>query len=205
MSLFGLRSMWRSPFLPRKTMLDYHDDWNIIAIGALNVAQIAWWAGLASGGTALNVIYYADIAYFITDACWLVFVPSCVPQAVRGSLLVHHFVLCCCAPFAMGRPVLQCHLLRAWAVELHSWAHIGARRLREPVASLCATVNKPLFFVLRLIAFPASWFVYAHQRAQLPAELMAAHTPNIVHIPLSFAHLAMYGLMLNWGKKMFLG
>ena len=182
-----LRS-WSSPFHPRKTTLDAHDDWNIVAIGALNLAHVGWWCGAVSGSTALNVLFVADAAYLMADTCWVLFVPNCVPARV-----------------AAGKPVLMRHLLRTWVVELHSWVHIASRRLRSKrLAQFAAIINKPAFFALRIVTFPLTYLAYVHDRRALSATLLEAHSPLRVHAPLSLTHLAMYGLMLKWGYTLLL-
>ena len=197
-----LRRLWQttpSPFLPRHSLLDYHDDWNLIALGALNAAQVGWWCGLFGSG-ALNALFVADAAYLIADTCWLIFAPSCVPVKARGTLLMHHCLICFVLPVAAGKPVLMRHLLRTWIVELHSWTHIATRRLRSKrLSALAHGVNKPFFFVIRLVAFPITYLSYSRERAALPSELMLAHAPLRVHALLSLAHFSLYGLMLKWG------
>ena len=59
------------------TMMDAHDDWNLLAIGGLNLAHVAWWFGLvATNGPALQFLFYADC-----DTCW--------PTAAGCSLFLH--------------------------------------------------------------------------------------------------------------------
>ena len=195
-----------SPFKPRLSMLDWHDDWNLVALGVLNLAHVGWWCGIVSSSTALSTLFAADACYIIADTCWLLFFPTCVPAKVRGTLLIHHMLICFAIPVAAGKAVLMRHMLRTWMVELHSWTHIAQRRLRsERLCELARAVNKPLFFALRIIAFPLTYFTYAAERAALPPWLLAAHSPPSVHAPLSLAHLGMYGLMLQWGKTLLLG
>jgi hypothetical protein len=181
------------------SMMDLHDDWNLYAIGALNVAHVGWWAGLFVSRTALNCLFFADAAYIVLDMCWLLFVPACVAPRVRPTLLIHHAFVCCCVPVAYGTPVLMKHLLRTWVVELHSWNHIASRRLRPSLAQPLARINSALFVGLRLIVFPLTWFAYAQDRAALPALVRAAQVPLRLHLPLSLTHLMMYGLMVKWG------
>lgn len=198
-----LISNWRSPFLPRKSLIDWHDDWNLVALGALNVAQLSWWCGLVSGPAALNALFVADALYLIADTMWLLFFPDCVPARARPTLLMHHCTICFAIPMAAGRPVLMRHMLRTWIVEVHSWNHIATRRLRsELLASFCRDVNKPLFVAIRLVAFPLTWFSYSSERLALPTALLEAQAPMRVHAPLSLAQLALYGLMLKWGYDM---
>ena len=108
--------------------LDWHDRWNLLAIGGLNVAHCAWWCSLLPEHL-LSALFFADIGYICGDLAWIALVPGCVPAGARPTLLLHHALTCCCAPVAIGRPVLMAHLLRAWVVELHSWNHIAARQL----------------------------------------------------------------------------
>ena len=108
--------------------LDWHDRWNLLAIGGLNVAHCAWWCSLLPEHL-LSALFCADVGYICGDLAWIALVPGCVPPGARPTLLLHHVLTCCCAPVAMGRPVLMAHLLRAWIVELHSWNHIAARQL----------------------------------------------------------------------------
>ena len=198
-----LISDWHSPFLPRKSLLDWHDDWNLVALGALNVAQLSWWCGLVSGPAVLNALFVADALYLIADTMWLLFFPECVPARARPTLLMHHCTICFAIPMAAGRPVLMRHMLRTWIVEVHSWNHIATRRLRsERLASFCRDVNKPLFVAIRLVAFPLTWFSYSSERLALPTALLEAQAPIRVHAPLSLAQLALYGLMLKWGYDM---
>ena len=196
-----------SPFLlPRSSVLDAHDDWNLITIGALNLAHATWWTGLVSGSVALNVLFAADAAYLLADTFWLIFVPSCVPNKVRKTLLVHHMLVCAALPVAAGKPILMQHMLRTWIVELNSWTHIAARRLSSSwLATWARSLNKPLFLSLRIVAFPLTYLVYVRQRAALTPQLLASHAPLRVHGPLSIAHFAMYGLMLKWGYSLLLG
>ena len=112
--------------------LDRHDMWNLLSIGGLNVAHCAWWCSLLPerlNSQALRVLFCADVGYICGDLAWIALVPGCVPPGARPTLLLHHVLTCCCAPVALGRPVLMAHLLRAWIVELHSWNHIAARQL----------------------------------------------------------------------------
>ena len=108
--------------------LDWHDRWNLLAIGGLNVAHCAWWCSLLPEHL-LSALFFADVGYICGDLAWIALVPGCVPAGARPTLLLHHALTCCCAPVAIGRPVLMAHLLRAWVVELHSWNHIAARQL----------------------------------------------------------------------------
>ena len=97
------------------------------------------------------------------------------------------------------------HLLRTWVVELHSWNHIAARRLRSPrLAAIARYVNRPLFFVFRILAFPLTYVAYLQDRAMLPAELLDAQAPLRMHAPLSLTHLGLYALMLKWGYDLLL-
>ena len=66
------------------------------------------------------------------------------------------------------------------------------------------SLNKPAFFALRIVSFPLAYVAYAHDRSALSAELLQAHSPLHVHLPLSLTHLAMYGLMLKWGYSLLL-
>jgi hypothetical protein len=187
--------------------MNAHDDWNLLSLGALNVAHVGWWTGLFASERVLECLFYCDAAYLLMDTCWLVFVPSCVPARSRNNLLVHHAIVCLCLPYAMGKPVLMRHLLRVWMVELHSWNHIAVRRFANAspmIAAIAERVNKPLFFALRLVGFPLSWFVYARERAALSAAVIQAHAPFTLHVPLSLAHFAMYGIMLKWGQGLLL-
>ena len=182
------------------TMLDLHDDWNLYALGILNVCHLPWWFGLYTGSSMTSFLFYADCSYLIADTCWLVFVPSCVPARNRGTLLIHHLLVCSCMPFAHGIPVLMRHLLRTWSVELHSWNHIATRRIQNiRLGKLLGRINKPLFFALRVVIFPLTWMLYAQDRAALPAAALAAAAPTRLHVPLSLAHAGMYALMLKWG------
>jgi len=176
---------------------DRHDAWNLMSLGALNVAHAGWWLGLyPAGPTVISTLFSADLCYILCDLGWLVFSPRCVAPAVWPTLIVHHGIVLCCVPTAWAKPVLMAHLLRTWIVEVHSWVHIAARKLQSP---LLTRVNKPLFAVLRLVGFPLTWVAYARDRAAMPLALQAAHAPLRVHLPLSFAHFAMYGLMCKWG------
>ena len=123
--------------LSRRTAMDWHDDWNLVAIGALNICHVGWWCGLVTGSAIVQWLFFADCAYLLGDTCWLLFVPSCVAPRVRMTLLLHHLTVCACMPIAIGHPVLMRHLLRTWIVELHSWNHIAARRLPS-AASHCS-------------------------------------------------------------------
>ena len=150
------------------TMMDAHDDWNLLAIGGLNLAHVAWWFGLvATNGPALQFLFYADCAYMLADCCWLLFVPSCVMPRVRGTLLVHHLTCIACMPVAAGNYTFMKHLLRTWSVEVHSWNHIASRRFSK--LTFLSYINKPLFVMLRLIGFPLTWFAYARDRVALCA------------------------------------
>eukprot|EP00322_Chrysochromulina_rotalis_P004973 CAMPEP_0115853000 /NCGR_PEP_ID=MMETSP0287-20121206/13282_1 /TAXON_ID=412157 /ORGANISM="Chrysochromulina rotalis, Strain UIO044" /LENGTH=274 /DNA_ID=CAMNT_0003307071 /DNA_START=24 /DNA_END=849 /DNA_ORIENTATION=+ len=197
--------LWRSPLLPSCSLMDKHDDFNLVAIGVLNAAHVAWWFGLLSSNTALVALFAADGAYIVADMCWLAFAPACVPARVRITLLLHHALICAALPVASGKPVLMRHLLRTWVVELNSWTHIAARRLRSPrLALLMQWLNKPLFIALRIVAFPLTYAIYASERAALSPALMQSHSPFHVHAPLSAVHLMMYGLMLKWGYSLLL-
>ena len=185
---------------PKMTMLDLHDDWNLYALGVLNIVHLPWWLGLSTGATMASFLFYGDCCYLLADTCLLIFVPSCVPKRNRTTLLMHHLLVCSCMPVAHGNAVLSHHLLRTWVVELHSWNHIATRRLRSSwLTRLLATINKPLFVALRVIIFPLTYIRYAEERALLPVSALATQIPSRVHIPLSFAHAGMYGLMLKWG------
>ena len=185
-------------------MLDWHDDWNLVAIGALNIGHIAWWLGAVSGGAVLQWLFYADCTYLVLDSCWLLFVPTCVAPRNRGTLLMHHLIVCGCMPIALAHPVLQRHLLRTWVVEVHSWNHIASRRLPPAIAKPLERINKPMFVALRLISYPLTWFAYAKDRAMLPEVVRAALIPGRIHWPLTSMHFLMYGLMLHWGKGLLL-
>ena len=156
-----------SPFKPRVSMLDWHDDWNIYALGALNVAQICLWTGVLPA-SALTIVGMADGVYFAIDSMWLVFAPDCVPQKVRKTLLVHHFAVLCASACGIWRPLCAVHATNAWIVELQSWTHIAARRLNEPLAKYCELLNKPLYVLTRFIIYPLTWFRYNHLRNTLP-------------------------------------
>ena len=174
------------------------DDWNLIAIGCLNLSHIAWWCGLAAtDGPVLALLFYADCAYMLADCCWLVFAPSCVAPRVRGTLLVHHLTCIACMPIAAGNATFMKHLLRTWSVEVHSWNHIASRRFSK--IEFLARINKPLFVALRLIGFPLTWFAYARDRAALLPAVREALLPAALHWPLTLTHIGMYGLMLKWG------
>ena len=180
--------------------MDAHDKWNLVALGALNVAHVGWWCGLLTGPAALHALFLADVAYIALDTCWLIFVPSCVAPRVRGTLIVHHILICTMFPLARNRPLLQRHLLRTWVVELQSWAHIAARHGDESgVGGVARRLNKPAFIALRLIAFPLSWFGYVSDRAALPAAIVAAHAPPRTHLLLGGVHSLFYALMIKWG------
>jgi hypothetical protein len=192
MALSRIRSLVAS-----RTTMDLHDDWNMVALGALNAAHVGWWVGLLTSTAALHVLFFADAAYLLADSCWLLFVPSCVAPRNRATLLVHHLLICGLLPLAAGKPVFMRHLLRTWIVEVHSWNHIAARRLSSQRArTACDRVNKPLFVALRLVAFPLTWVQYAAERGGI--------VPLAVHVPLSCAHALMYGLMLKWGRGILL-
>ena len=65
-------AMLRSMLVPRTSMLDLHDDWNLVAIGALNLAQLSWWCGLLPGGSStVFALFAADAAYLVADTCWV--------------------------------------------------------------------------------------------------------------------------------------
>lgn len=180
------------------TMMDAHDDWNLLAIGGLNLAHVAWWFGLvATNGPALQFLFYADCAYMLADCCWLLFVPSCVMPRVRGTLLVHHITCIACMPVAAGNHTFMKHLLRTWSVEVHSWNHIASRRFSK--LTFLSYINKPLFVMLRLIGFPLTWFAYARDRVALAPAVREAMLPATLHWPLTVTHIGMYGLMLKWG------
>ena len=184
-------------------MMDKHDDFNMLALGSLNLAHIGWWCGAFGSPTTLAFLFYADASYLIADSCWLLFAPSCVPQQSRSTLLAHHLLVCGCLPIAAGRPVLMRHLLRTWIVEVHSWNHIAIRRLvPAKLISWLSWLNKPLFTALRLIAFPLTYFQYAKERAALTEAIRLAHSPLGLHVGLSGAHLMMYGLMVKWGYQL---
>ena len=104
--------------------MDIHDDWNLVAIGALNICHIGWWSGLFVTPAALQWLFYADGAYLLMDTVFLLAVPTCVAPRVRFTLLLHHLTSCICLPIAAGTPLLMRHLLRTWVVEVHSWNHI---------------------------------------------------------------------------------
>lgn len=178
-----------------------HDDWNLWAIGSLNVMHVSFWLGLTSLTPGFVVgLFAADMMYLVADLGWLVLSPKCVPPSVRRTLIIHHGIVILCAPFALGHPVLMRHLLRTWIVELNSWVHIAARRLRSQWArEALQRLNKPMFCTLRLVCFPLTWFAYNRDRASLDPVVRAALLPMAVHLPLSIAHFAMYGLMCRWG------
>ena len=67
-----------------------------------------------------------------------------------------------------------------------------------------AALNKPMFVALRLLAFPATWFMYNQERAALPTLVRGASSPDWLHVPLSLTHGLMYGLMLKWGYTLLL-
>lgn len=185
--------------------MDLHDAWNIYALGALNVLHVGWWAGVLAGPRATSALFAADAAYIALDTAWLALVPSCVAPRVRLTLLAHHLVMNCCTPVAWGKPVHQRHLLRTWCVELQSWTHIAARALRPGrLRRACDWINRPLYVLLRLVAFPLAWVLYSRERAALPAAVLAAHTPAALHAALTLVHFALYGLMLKWGATLLL-
>mgnify|MGYP006109528799 FL=1 len=180
--------------------MDLHDDWNLLAIGALNVLHVGWWCGLTALSPSTSILFYVDGAYLLLDSCWLLFAPSCVPAKSRLTLLVHHCLVCALLPFAASNQLFMSHLVRTWMVELHSWNHIAARRLgSSPFAGVLEAMNKPLFCALRLVGFPLTWFQFAAERAALPLATQAALTPLSVYVPLGVAHSLMYALMLKWG------
>ncbi|KAL3893402.1 MAG: hypothetical protein SGPRY_014258 [Prymnesium sp.] len=185
---------------------DRHDTWNLLSLGALNAAHIVWWSGCWPAALlpgAIPLLFTADCCYLLADFSYLLLAPACVSPSVRPTLLLHHAIVVSCMPFAWGKPVLMAHLLRTWMVELHSFVHIAARKTQWPnLQALLARVNKPIFVGLRLIGFPLSWFAYARDRAALSVAMRAAHAPGFVHVPLSIAHFAMYGLMLKWGHAL---
>ena len=148
-----------------------HDLWNLWVIGTLNVTHAAWWLGVVDDARWLTPLFALDLAYILADLVWLLARPDCVASRVRGTLLLHHAAILLAAPAAAGHPVLMRHLLRTWVVELHSWVHIAAREFSSPALH---ALNKPLFVVLRLVAFPLTWFVYARQRAALPPAVAGA-------------------------------
>ena len=77
--------MVRSRLLrPRKSMLDVHDDWNLFVIGALNVAQLAYWGGLLPGAIAVKALYAADALYLMADTCWVCRRPP--PASMSGGI-----------------------------------------------------------------------------------------------------------------------
>jgi len=181
--------------------MDLHDRWNIYAIGGLNCAHIAWWVGLLRGRAALDALFFADIGYITCDFAWISLVSGAVPQTARPTLLVHHALTIACAPVAFGQPLLMSHLLRCWIVELQSWNHIAMRQLESPrLRRICQAINTPLFCATRLLGFPLTYLVYARQRSSSAQYLLEA--PRRIHVPLSIAHLAMYGLMCFWGYRM---
>lgn len=186
---------------------DRHDTWNMITLGALNVAQSFWWFNLCpkaiSGSSLVAALFAADMSYLALDFGWLVFLPGCVPPATWPTLILHHGVILCCGYAAWGQPVLMSHLLRTWIVEVHSFVHIAARKLGSKMP-LLQRINKPLFVVLRLVIFPLTWFAYARDRSALPPAVQAAQLPMRLHLPLSLAHLAIYGLMCKWGHGLIL-
>jgi hypothetical protein len=100
---------------------DRHDAWNLMSLGALNVAHAGWWLGLyPAGPTVISTLFAADLCYILCDLGWLVFSPRCVAPAVWPTLIVHHGIVLCCVPTAWAKPVLMAHLLRTWIVEVHS-------------------------------------------------------------------------------------
>ena len=161
------------------TAIDAHDEWNLLALGALNLAHIGWWCGVFSAsGAALQLLFYADAAYLIADTCWLVFVPNCVAPRNRMTLLAHHLLICTILPVAASKPVLMKHLLRTWVVEVHSWNHIAMRRLGGRLGDLTKRVNLPLFVSLRLLAFPLTCArVDSNARRQLIQVHVHIHGP----------------------------
>ena len=186
-------------FKPRVSMLDWHDDWNIVAIGALNIVQMCLWTGVIPA-SATALVWYADLVYFWLDSAWLAFVPGCVPAKVQKTLLLHHIVCLITACSGFRSPLCQLHMCNAWIVELQSWTHIAARRLNEPYAQACERVNTPLYLLTRFVLFPLTWFRYAHLRSTWPTG--TAQVPTLMHVPLSIAHWGLYGLMLKWGHAM---
>jgi hypothetical protein len=67
--------------------------------------------------------------------------------------------------------VLMRQALRCWVVELASWNHIAQRKWDSPWLE---RINKPLFFVTRLIGWPVTYFAYARDRGSLSAGDMLA-------------------------------
>ena len=181
--------------------MDQHDDWNLLALGALNAAHLSWWLSLLNGEAWLRRLFWMDAGYIVLDAAWLVFSPSCVAPRVWQTLCFHHLSVLACVPVAIGRPLLMSHFLRTWIVELSSWTHIAARRLKGTrVAALLERLNKPIYVGLRMIGFPLTYVVYARERAASPALLL--QSPTHLHVPLSAMHFVLYGLMLKWGWGM---
>jgi hypothetical protein len=160
---------------------DRHDEWNLRAIGALNVLHAGYWLQLIPGsGAVVTALFAADVGYLVADLGWLIFSPQCVQPSVRRTLLIHHGLVICCVPLAAGRIVLMRHLLRTWIVELHSWVHIAARRLQWAWArEQLRRANKPIYCALRLVGFPLTWVAYsrgASLRPKLhPREVNLSH------------------------------
>jgi hypothetical protein len=180
------------------TAVFLHDIWNLVALGALNAVHILWWLGLLSE-SALFAVFSLDVAYIALDGAWLLLSPSCVPRRVWATLVAHHAAVLLCVPVAVGNPLLMRHLLRTWVVELHSWNHIAART-PWPLGPACLRVNKALFVATRLVGFPLTYAVYHRERQAAPAA-----SPPHLHWPLTAAQLALYGLMLHWGRGVLLG
>ena len=176
-----------------------HDAFNLVASGALNVLQAAWWSGLVDGEAALRTIFAADVAYIAIDAGWRWLQPSCVAARVWSGLFVHHVLVLACASPAWSEPLFMRHLLRTWIVEIQSWMHIATRQLGGRCGKAAAAANKPLFVALRLVGFPLTYFAYAAERRAVPER-----APLYVHVPLSIAHFALWALMLHWGKRLLL-
>ena len=175
-----------------------HDVWNLVALGCLNAVHILWWLGILSE-SALFAVFSLDVAYIALDGAWLLLSPSCVPRRVWATLVAHHAAVLLCVPVAVGNPLLMRHLLRTWVVELHSWNHIAART-PWPLGPACLRVNKALFVATRLVGFPLTYAVYHRERQAAPAA-----SPPHLHWPLTAAQLALYGLMLHWGRGVLLG
>ena len=186
-------------YLSRSAM-DLHDDWNLVVIGALNIAHMGYWCGAFALSPSMSFLFYADAAYLLLDSLWLVLAPSCVPPKSWKTLLMHHALVCTLLPITAGRPVMMKHLVRVWAVEVHSWNHIATRRFGGTrLASVLEAANKPLFIGLRLINFPYTYFQFAADRAALPIALRATESPEWLMVPLGVAHSIMYALMIKWG------
>ena len=171
-------------------MLDYHDDWNLIAIGALNIAQVAWWIGLLPGAGMVTALFAADAAYLVADTCWvwrIAFKPATQhawPHPPREEL---------CIPYqALTRVFVLAHVPWPQLAFVPTCVPAQARRgllMHHLVACCCLPVaaGKPLLMTHLLRTWIVELQSWTHIAARRLQHKAAAAIAQRINRPLFFA------------------